>query len=79
MARTVILGTDNSLGYAPDQISTAVTLADLLEAVQNAIEDFGDDAVVITMDNARYGANFGALQTINGTEIQITDANPDED
>lgn len=79
MATTVILPIQSNLGYSPDQIDTRVTLADLLESVQEAIREFGADAHVVTEDGMnRYGANFGALMSISG-EVTISDANPDED
>ncbi|AKF14337.1 hypothetical protein SEA_VINCENZO_75 [Mycobacterium phage Vincenzo] len=59
---TVIMATDNNQGYAADQVSTDMTLADLLAAVQEAIDTYGEDAKVVTKDSGqRYGANFGRL------------------
>jgi succinyl-CoA synthetase alpha subunit len=78
MARTVLIGIDDNQGYAPDQISTAVTLEALLESVQNAIEEFGADAKVVLYNGQRYGAGFGRFQAY-GSDAIISDANPDED
>ncbi|AVJ49946.1 hypothetical protein FDJ43_gp48 [Microbacterium phage Koji] len=79
MANTVLLGVNDNQGYSPDQINTSVTLADLLEAVQQAILDYGEDAKVVVANGQRYGAGFGSLQTHYGSEVSITDAAPDED
>lgn len=78
MARTVLLPVDDNQGYAPDQIETAVTLQDMLEAVQQAIQEFGADAKVVVSNGQRYGAGFGRLQAF-GREVPITDANPEDE
>ena len=60
--KRVILEVTNNQGYAADQVPTSVTLGDLLEEIQHAIELHGEDAVVCTQDTGnRYGANFGAI------------------
>lgn len=78
MAKTVLLGVDDNQGYTPDQISTRVTLATLLEAVQNAIEEYGEDAKVVVANGQRYGAAFGRLQEEFG-EVFFSDAYPDDE
>ncbi|QNL31060.1 hypothetical protein SEA_KAUALA_48 [Microbacterium phage Kauala] len=79
MANTVLLGVNDNQGYAPDQINTDVTLASLLEAVQDAIEQFGEDAKVVVANGQRYGAGFGSLQSYYGGEVVISDSNPDQE
>lgn len=80
MAKTVLLSLSNNAGYSPEQVGTAVTLSDLLEAVQQAITEFGADATIVTFDGGnRYGANFGALATEGMGDLVITDANPDDE
>lgn len=76
----VTLRAESNLGYAADQIEGGlVTLADLLEAVQNAILDFGEGAeVVLHQTNNEYGANFGKLDRWNLFELVDTD-DEDED
>jgi hypothetical protein len=60
--RRVILAAEPNMGYAADQIDTDMTLADLMALVEQAIEEYGPDAVVVTRDiNNRYGADFGRL------------------
>jgi len=78
MARTVILPVSDNAGYSPDQINTRVTLQDMLESVQQAIEEFGADAKVVISNGQRYGAGFGSIQAF-GREVVISDAEPDED
>lgn len=78
-AEQVLLAVDNNRGYAPDQITDSMTLRDLLNAVEQAIADFGEDAMVVTLDGGnRYGANFGAISiyadTFTAVETEGEDA-----
>lgn len=58
----VLLAVDNNRGYSADQIQESMTLRDLLHAVEDAIEKYGEDVMVVTHDNAnRYGANYGGI------------------
>ncbi len=57
----VILNISDNQGYAPDQISTKMTLARLLEAVEEAIEDYGSDAQIILNNGQRHGAGYGSI------------------
>lgn len=80
MARTVLLPVNDNQGYSPEQISTHVTLGDLLDAVQQAIQDFGSDAKVVVSNGQRYGAGFGSLAAAAPFgEVVISDAEPDEE
>lgn len=72
MARTVLIGIDDNQGYAPDQISTAVTLEALLESVQNAIEEFGADAKVVLYNGQRYGQASAASRLTAATQSSAT-------
>lgn len=49
-------------GYAADQVEE-MTLADLLQAVEDAISEFGEEATFATYDAGnRYGAKYGSLE-----------------
>lgn len=62
-------------GYAADQIEGAMTLADLLAAVEEAIIEWGEDAEVVTFQtNNGHGANFGHLH-----EFDLFEAADDDD
>ncbi|USH44805.1 hypothetical protein SEA_JUANYO_56 [Microbacterium phage Juanyo] len=74
MARTVLIGVNDNQGYAPDQINTDVTLADLLSVVA-----FTKDAKVVVSNGQRYGAGFGSLEAYYGGEVVISDAAPDDE
>lgn len=68
------LNIESNLGYSADQINRAMSLGDLLEAVEMAIEEWGEDAeVVIHQMNNRYGANFGRIVSYDVFE------NPEDD
>lgn len=57
----VLLNVESNLGYGADQVK-GMTLADLLEAVEMAIEDWGADTEVVPHQiNNQYGANFGTV------------------
>lgn len=58
----VQMNVESNLGYAAGQIDRTITLANLLEQVQDAIELWGEDAeVILHQTNNRYGANYGKL------------------
>lgn len=77
MSKRISLNVEGNLGYGPDQIQTSVTLADLLEQVQEAINEWGEDAeVVLYQSNNRYGANYGRLSRY---ELFDTPDNYDEE
>lgn len=64
MTKRVLLRHEGNLGYGSDQIETNMTLNELLEAVQDAIAEWGEDAIVVThQTNNRYGANYGAISS----------------
>lgn len=62
MNTIVTLPIDDNQGYSADQVETNVTLQDMLEALQEAIEEHGEDAVVVLSNGQRYGAGFGAIR-----------------
>jgi len=72
--RTVLLPVQDNMGYSPEQVETNVTLQDLLEAVQAAIEAHGADAKVVLSNGQRYGAGFGRIQAFGGNDVVISSA-----
>lgn len=51
-----------NVGYGPNQVDTKISLAHLLEQVQDAIEQWGEDTtVVLYQTNNGRGANYGSL------------------
>lgn len=74
---TVLLHINNNLGYAPDQIDSTLTLGDLLAAVEQAIADHGEDAVIVTEESGNhYGARFGNVEQY---EDMFTSPDDEED
>lgn len=57
----VILKVTDRQGYSPDQVTQTMSLYDLQRAIEQAIEDFGGDALIITDNGDRYGATFGGV------------------
>ncbi|QWY84438.1 hypothetical protein SEA_KNOCKER_97 [Mycobacterium phage Knocker] len=77
MSQYVQMSVDNNQGYAPDQVNPSTTLADLRDAIEDAIEEFGEDALIVTKDTGnRYGARFGRL---DGYGDMFTDPEADND
>ena len=77
MAKQVLLSVSNNQGYAPDQITDSMTLASLLREVKQAIDAFGPDAMVVTMETGNFrGARFGKISTWEDT---FTDADHDRE
>ncbi|AZV01759.1 hypothetical protein HOV00_gp40 [Microbacterium phage Schubert] len=79
MARTVILPISDNQGYSPEQVSTQVTLGGLLEAIQIAIEEFGEDATVVLSNGQQYGAGYGKIATEYTGEVVFSDADDEGD
>lgn len=78
MSTQVILGVSANEGYAPEQIKSKVTLQDLLEAVEEAIENFGEDAQIVLDNGQIYGARYGCIVT-NFGEIEFEEVEDDEE
>lgn len=78
MSKRISLNVESNLGYAADQIDRTITLADLLEQVQEAIVEWGEDAeVVLYQMNNQYGASYGRLS--DGYSVfDATDSYEDE-
>ncbi|MGX1792277.1 hypothetical protein ACWIDW_04965 [Microbacterium sp. NPDC055312] len=61
MASQVLLNISDNGGYSPDQINTSFTLGRLLEEVEQAIEVYGADSVIVLNNGQRYGATYGSI------------------
>jgi hypothetical protein len=61
MTTRVLLPASTNQGYGPEQISTGATLGELLEALEDAVERYGADALVVLDQGQRYGAGYGYL------------------
>lgn len=79
MSKKLLLDVSPNQGYAADQIEQKLTLGELLEAVKNAISEYGEDAEIVTNDvtNAR-GAKYGYICQHWG-EVEFRDPEEDED
>lgn len=62
MSNTIVMRYQGNLGYGADQIDNhSITLGEMLEAIQEAIAEYGDDAKVVTYQTNNRGANYGSL------------------
>lgn len=62
MSKRIKFNVEGNLGYAADQVDSPINLGQLLEQVQEAIVEWGEDAeVVLHQVNNQYGANFGRI------------------
>ena len=68
----VLLAIDDNQGYSPEQVSTDLTLGELIASLQEAAAEHGDDALVILNNGQRFGASFGAFRTMHGEIVDIT-------
>lgn len=57
-----ILEISSNEGYSADQVPTALTLGQLMDLLDEAIESYGEDAIIVTRDAGnRYGARWGKI------------------
>jgi len=77
----VLIRAESNLGYAADDVEgNSVTLGGLLEAIQDAVTEWGEDAqVVLFQTNNQYGANYGRLAQYELFEAVEDDDEEDED
>lgn len=72
MASQVLLNISDNGGYTPDQINTTFTLGRLLEEVEQAIEVYGADSVIVLNNGQRYGASYGSILDSASTDLFYT-------
>lgn len=72
----VIMAIADRQGYSPEQVTNTMTLYDLHRAIEQAMEEFGEDALVVTDNGDRYGATFGGVDSYRDL---FTAAREDED
>ncbi|AVJ51045.1 hypothetical protein FDJ44_gp54 [Microbacterium phage Pikmin] len=64
--KTIAINISDNQGYSSDQVETSVTLGSILESIQEAIEEYGEDTKVVLYNGQRYGATFGKIDTEYG-------------
>lgn len=64
MTKIIAMNVLPNAGYSADQVSDeGISLRDLMAAIETAIHEFGEDAILVTQDSGnRYGARFGYLE-----------------
>lgn len=78
-ATRVLLAIDDNTAYSPEDVETTLTLRDLIDALEDAADEHGEDAIVVLNNGQRYGASFGAFRTMGGEITDITAADADDD
>lgn len=67
-----VLATDDRQGYSARQAADrtrTLTLGELASLIEDALEVFGEDALVITDNGDNYGARFGVLDVYRDTLV----------
>ena len=74
----VILNIQDNQGYSADQVANkSISLGDLMEALQEAINDHGEDAKVVLHNGQQYGAAYGYISAWAGV-FQTEDEDEEE-
>lgn len=60
-------------GYSPAQVRNTMTLFDLQQAIAEAIEKYGDDAMIVTDNGDRYGATFGGIDSYRDLFVPVVE------
>lgn len=67
-------------GYGADQIETETTLGKFIEHLQEAAQEWGEDAKLITVDfSNRYGASYGGIRLTYGETFELAKCEENED
>lgn len=60
--KRVVMAVSPNEGYGVDQIERSVTLGQLKEKIEDAINYYGEDCIIVTHNSGnRYGAKYGRL------------------
>ncbi|WP_243224563.1 hypothetical protein [Microbacterium sp. CIAB417] len=57
----ILLAIEDNTGYTPDQVQNTVTVRDLMRALQEAADQYGEDTLIVLDNGQRYGAQFGGI------------------
>lgn len=58
----ILMNVSTNRGYSADQVlKDSITLGDLLQRVQEAVDNFGEDVKVVLHNGDSYGAAYGVL------------------
>lgn len=75
--QVLVLAIEDNQGYSPRQAvqraGQAMTLGELLLLVEQAVDAYGEDAVLVTDNGDRYGARYGVIDTYRDTFVPATD------
>lgn len=78
-APKVLLAVTNNQGYGPDQVSGSMTLGALRDALEEAINTYGEEAEIVTKETGnRYGARYGSVDIYADTFVGVDEEGEDE-
>lgn len=66
--RRVVLGVNSNQGYGAYQIDDPMTLGDLANLVAEAINQYGQDTLVVVDNGQQFGARFGSIDRYSSIE-----------
>lgn len=80
MAETtrVLLAIEDNQGYSPDQVKTSMTIHDLVKALQEAADEYGEDAMIVLDNGQQYGAQFGGIDIYRDLITPVEEDEADE-
>lgn len=81
MAETtrILLAIEDNQGYSPDQVKTSMTIRDLMNALQEAADEHGEDVLIILDNGQQCGARFGGIDTYRDLITPVEDDAEEED
>jgi hypothetical protein len=74
---TLLLAIEDNQGYSPDDVRETLTLGDLIQALQEAAEQYGDDARLVLDNGQQYGAQYGGISTYRDLLVAAPAADED--
>lgn len=75
------LAIEDNLGYSPRQVAEdhgTMTLYALHRLVTEAMEEYGEDALIVTDNGQRYGARYGTVDIFRDTLEPVEGTDDDE-
>ena len=57
----ILLAINDNTAYSASDVTETMTLRELIDALEEATEDHGEDALVVLDNGQRYGARYGAV------------------
>ncbi len=75
----ILLAIEDNMGYTPDQVHNSMTIYDLVRALQEAAEEYGEDTLIVLDNGQRYGARYGGIDIYRDLITPVEDEDEDAD